>query len=50
MFSEKTGGDAIFIKLGWLEISAVGQVAIAALVLLALLYFGSRLFLRLRKG
>lgn len=37
--------EAIFIKLGWLEISAVGVVAIYALVVLASLFLGSHLFL-----
>ena len=50
MTPDKISGDAIFIKLGWLEISAIGQVGIAATVVLVVLYIGTRIFMKLRKS
>jgi hypothetical protein len=41
--------EAIFIKLGWLEVSAFGHVAIYALVVLASLALASRLITRRRR-
>lgn len=50
MTPDKISGDAIFIKLGWLEVSAIGRFGIAVVAVLLLVYFGTRLILRLRKG
>ena len=44
-----TGTDAIFIKLGFLEVNAIGVVAIAAVVVLAVLVIGTRFALSWRK-
>jgi len=50
MLHEKFVSDAIFIKLGWLEVGAVGQLGIAALILLALIYVAARLIIRPRRS
>jgi hypothetical protein len=42
--------DALSIKLGWLEINAVGQMAVAAVFVLALLCLCTRLWLKMRRG
>jgi hypothetical protein len=36
-------GDAIFIKFGVLEVSAFGQLAVAAVIIVALVLVGARL-------
>ena len=36
---------AVYVKLGWLEVSAFGELAIVALVFLATLLIGARIFL-----
>jgi hypothetical protein len=36
--------DSLFIKLAWLELSAHGTIAIGAVVLLAILLVGARLY------
>jgi hypothetical protein len=41
--------DAIFIKLGWLEVTAFGHVAIVALVVLASLLLATHLTTRKRR-
>jgi hypothetical protein len=46
---ENIGGDAIFIKFGWLEVSAVGQVGVTAISVLIVLYIGTRIFLKIRR-
>jgi hypothetical protein len=43
-------GDVIFLKLGLLEIRAFGDVAIAAVVFLAVLVVIARIFSKRSKG
>lgn len=41
--------EVLSIKLAWLEVSAVGNFAIVAVIFLAILFVSTQIVLRLRK-
>jgi hypothetical protein len=49
MTPDKFSGDALFIKLGWMEIAAVGTLGITAFLVLVGVYIAARIFMAVRR-